>query len=184
MVQIVYQFCFNLCSYSAYILFDNKLELVICKLRVETFKVFYTLFEHSPLNLPPPKLTFLPMLCFRGQGLPHCTPATFSLDIARSATLPAGCIECVCPSLLVKERKGQQSSGICFGCMQQDPMDRGARQVNLCFWVQAPYTIPPLHSLVSYCNVLYQNIPNRNIRSGMSLCLFLILWLGNNLSLK
>ena len=185
MVQIVYQFCFNLCSYSAYILFDNKLELVICKLRVETFKVFYTLFEHSPLNLPPPKLTFLPMLCFPSQGLPHCMPATFSqhslflsndsaskssttqthfppyamLSQPRSTTLHTCnifaryCQKChpscwlyewVCPSLLVKGEKGQQSSGICFGCMQQDPLDKGARQVNLCFWVQAPYTIPPI----------------------------------------
>jgi len=42
----------------------------------------------------------------------------------------------------------------------------------------------PLHSLVSYCTVLYQTIPNRHFRSGMSLYLSFILWLGKNLSLK
>ena len=40
-------FVLSLCSYSAHTLFDNKLELVICNLGVQTFKVFYTLFEHS-----------------------------------------------------------------------------------------------------------------------------------------
>ena len=29
-----------------------------------------------PLDLPSPKLTFLPMLCFPSQGLPRFTPAT------------------------------------------------------------------------------------------------------------
>ena len=31
---LFYQFCINLCSCSAHILFDSKLELVICKLEV------------------------------------------------------------------------------------------------------------------------------------------------------
>ena len=35
---------FMLCTY---IFFDNKFQLIICKLGVQTFKVFYTLFEHS-----------------------------------------------------------------------------------------------------------------------------------------
>ena len=38
---------FSLFSYSTHTLFNNKLELVICNLGVLTFKVFYTLFEHS-----------------------------------------------------------------------------------------------------------------------------------------
>ena len=32
--RLFYQFCISLCSCSAHILYDNKLELVICKLGV------------------------------------------------------------------------------------------------------------------------------------------------------
>ena len=37
----------RLCSCSTHILFDNKLELVFCKLGSKYSRVFYTHFEHS-----------------------------------------------------------------------------------------------------------------------------------------
>uniref|UniRef100_A0A2N9FPA8 Histone deacetylase domain-containing protein n=2 Tax=fabids TaxID=91835 RepID=A0A2N9FPA8_FAGSY len=45
-----------------------------------------------PLDLPPSKLPFLPMLCFPSQGLPCFTPTAFSLDSLCSAILHAGCM--------------------------------------------------------------------------------------------
>ncbi len=76
-----------------------------------------------PLDLPPSKLPFLPMLCFPSQGLPCFTPTAFSLD---SAILHAGCMSGLFLTSGKTRERGSYLAGVVLIVCHEVPMDKGA----------------------------------------------------------